>query len=69
MFKKSTLCFVVLVVTLAGFARAEFLVNPGFEDPGPLNDTWITWGGGDGEGGWWETYNATVKQDGTAHSG
>jgi len=69
MFKKSTLYFVVLVVTLAGFARAEFLVNPGFEDPGPLNDTWITWGGGDGEGGWWETYNATVKQDGTAHSG
>jgi len=70
MFKKSTLLYsVVLVMTLAGLARAEFLVNPGFEDGTPLADTWITWGGGDGEGGWWETYNATVKQDATAHGG
>ena len=51
MFKKTAFFYsVVLMMTLAGLARAQVLVNPGFEDGTPLNDTWLTWGGGAGAG-------------------
>jgi len=44
----------------------NLMLNPGFESD---LDSWKTWGGGDGEGGWWEDYHATIKEDGTAHGG
>jgi len=56
----------VLVLFLAGFAQAELLVNPGFEDG---LDGWSPWGGGSGTGFWDSSYHADVKEDGTAHSG
>lgn len=60
----------VLVLALAGFAQAELLVNPDFEDG---LDSWSAWGGGSGSdaGGyfWDSSYHADVMEDGTAHGG
>jgi hypothetical protein len=60
----------VLVLALAGFARAEILPNPGFEDG---TDSWATWGGGSGSGagGYFfdSSFGSTVIEDGTAHGG
>ena len=59
-----------LVLALSGFAQAELLLNPGFEDG---LDYWKAWGGGSGSGAggyfWSSAYGATVIEDGTAHSG
>jgi len=59
-----------LVLTIGGFARAEILLNPGFEDG---EDSWAVWGGGSGSGagGWFfnSSYGSAVIEDGTAHGG
>jgi len=55
-----------LVLALVGFAQAELLVNPGFEDG---LEPWSTWGSGSGSGGWSSAYHANILADGTAHGG
>ncbi|MHC4296624.1 MAG: proprotein convertase P-domain-containing protein [Planctomycetota bacterium] len=59
-----------LVLALSGFAQAELLPNPGFEDG---LASWKAWGGGEGEDAagyfWAEDYHADIVEDGTAHSG
>ncbi len=59
-----------LVLAIGGFARAELLVNPGFEDD---LAGWKAWGGGSGSGagGYFfsSAYGATIMADGTAHGG
>jgi hypothetical protein len=68
--KLACLMSLALVLFLTGFAQAELLVNPGFEDG---LDHWKTWGGGSGSGagGWFELgdTHATVMEDDTANSG
>ncbi|MCF7975350.1 MAG: hypothetical protein K9N55_16155 [Phycisphaerae bacterium] len=64
------ICAVFLVLALVGFAQAELLPNPGFED-GLAH--WKAWGEGYGSGAdgyfWTNNYHVDVKEDGTAHSG
>ena len=59
-----------LVLTLAGFAQAELLVNGDFEAG---IDPWKSWGSGSGSGSggylWSMDYHANIIEDGTARSG
>jgi len=67
--KLSYLFSLALILAFAGFASAELLINPGFEDG---EDSWATWGGGSGSAGGYfydSSYHADVMEDGTAHSG
>lgn len=63
-------CGVLVISALVGFAQAELLSNPGFEE-GLAG--WKAWGEGFGvEAGsffWTSDYHAHVKEDGTAHGG
>jgi hypothetical protein len=68
--KRQLICGTVLVLSLVGFAQAELLLNPGFED-GLVH--WKAWGEGFGSGAdgyfWTNNYHVDVREDGTAHTG
>src|SRR5665811_1811206 len=68
--KWQLICGAFIGLALVGFAQAELLLNPGFED-GLAN--WKVWGEGFGSeiGGyfWTNNFHAHVKEDGTAHGG
>ena len=70
--------FVLLlaILAIAGYAHAEMLTNPGFENMWTPANTWATawsgWGSGSGSGwgGWaWYSGGPTWPNDGTAYEG